>query len=314
MPERQIENYDVAFDLLWTLFFWVIWVYAWELCGTWRHLEALKNFFHHWTMKFLVGWIIWDIKMEKTKQSIADYNRTRRQPLHWLCRRFPGCEWASDGVSNLFVSASSFWWMGTRIVASMLAIWCVQYFIVHVHPIRQYIQAEGAQQRQDSLKKKREEELKRVQSLNALEVREASNELVRRSINNNIETLEREIENLDGEAKEGFDSAIQEMQKPNPVVEGVFGALVTAVKSTVSSTFSPLRAVSSKVRRRRKPTQPRGVVGIQKTVVPKACSRSKIGKCRATGAPKFTGQKRMCDDCHIHEENNPASKRRKKQP
>jgi len=313
MPARQIENYDVACDLLWTLFFWVIWVYAWELFGTWRHVEPLKNFFHHWFMKFLAGWFIWDINVEKTKQSIADYNRTRRQPLHWLCRRFPGCEWVYDEVSNLFVSASWGWWMVTRIVGIILAIWCVQYFIVHVHPIRQYWQAELAQQRQDSLKKKRDQELKGVQSLDALKVMEASseadkNKLVRQSIDNNIETLNREIETLDDEVEERFGSAIRQMQQPNTVVEALFGALATVVKSTVSSTISPLRAVFSRVRRRAKPTQFRRVVDTSKPVGGKVCIRSKSGKCKAKDTPQFTGQRRMCDDCH-KPENKPVSRR-----
>lgn len=313
MPDKQIETYDVGCDLMCTIGMWGLWVHGWEILGMWsQHFEVFKNFFHHWVVKCLAFVVMAKIQMDSTKQYIADYNRTRRQPWHVFGRIVVPCyEWVFDEVSNLFGDVSWYWWMTRLFVGIWFGLWCLKHVILIAHPIKQWSQAEDAQKKQSLLQTEREKERKRMQSLDALDAMEASNEKrkrkrLKRSINENIEILNREIEDLDDEATTRFESAISEMQEPNTVVERVFGALATAAKSIFSWTIPPLGAV---VGHHAKPTKSSRVVVVQKPVVGKVCTRVKLGLCKAKDAAQFTGQKRMCDDCHNHAENNPVSMR-----
>lgn len=287
-----------------------------------QHFEVFKNFFHHWVVKCLAFFVMAKIQMDSTKQYIADYNRTRRQPWHVFGRIvIPGYEWGREGVSNLAVSVSWGLWLLKWFFMITLGLWGASQVIVLLHPVRQYCQAEGAQQKQDSLQMEREKERKRMQSLEALDVMEARNKeekrkLVLRSIHNNIEQLDRDIDQAGHEATDNRDSAMEEMRKPNAVLEGAVGVFGTVVTSTLDTVLNGARRHTKRFQLTGSSRTRRvdGLAGKPKPVVRKLCTRLKSGKCKATDAPQFTGKKRMCDDCHKHEENNPASKRQKKVP
>jgi hypothetical protein len=100
--------------------------------------------------------------------------------------------------------------------------------------------------------------------------------------------------------------AMEAMNKSNPVVDT--GAKIFASVCAAACGVIPITMGGGS--RRRKPNL-RVVGGITKPrITTRICFKGT--KCQATGNPKFTGKRTMCDTCHEEKEQERLTKRARK--